>query len=237
MRWFGRRPDRSALAAAVPEGPVRTYLTTPPPDPTTPVGSLPALALDLETTGLDPATDHILAIGWVPLDDGAVTLAGARHTVVRTSREVGQSAAIHGLTDDAVAAGRPLTEVLEEMYAALAGRILLAHHAVIETGFLAAATQALWQVRPPFTTVDTMELQRRLTTTAWEPDPRPGSLRLWAARERYGLPVYRAHNALTDAISCAELYLAQTAELAAASSRPVTLAALGRSSPARPPAR
>ena len=42
-----------------------------------------------------------------------------------------------------------------------------------------------------------------------------GALRLWTARERRGLPVYRAHEALTDALACAELYLAQRAELAA----------------------
>ena len=42
-------------------------------------------------------------------------------------------------------------------------------------------------------------------------------MRLWTARERRGLPVYRAHEALTDALACAELYLAQRAELEAQS--------------------
>ena len=42
-----------------------------------------------------------------------------------------------------------------------------------------------------------------------------GQLRLWNARTRYGLPVYKAHNALTDAVATAELYLAQVAENAA----------------------
>lgn len=40
-----------------------------------------------------------------------------------------------------------------------------------------------------------------------------GSIRLWGARERWGLPVYKAHEALTDALACAELYLAQLTEL------------------------
>ena len=42
---------------------------------------------------------------------------------------------------------------------------------------------------------------------------RPGDLRLWRARKRYGLPVTKSHDALGDALACAELYLAQTAEL------------------------
>jgi DNA polymerase-3 subunit epsilon len=62
--------------------------------------------------------------------------------------------------------------------------------------------------------IDTLELEHRLVTTAWQPDPPAGALRLWAARERHGLPHTGAHHALTDAVACAELYLAQTAELA-----------------------
>ena len=42
-----------------------------------------------------------------------------------------------------------------------------------------------------------------------------GAMRLWTARERRALPAYRAHEALTDALACAELYLAQRAELQA----------------------
>ena len=46
---------------------------------------------------------------------------------------------------------------------------------------------------------------------------------MWAARGQYGLPRYAAHAALTDALACAELYLAQVAELQAATSKPRTL--------------
>ena len=40
-----------------------------------------------------------------------------------------------------------------------------------------------------------------------------GCLRLGASRQRYGLPVYSAHNALVDAVACAELFLAQLASM------------------------
>ena len=40
----------------------------------------------------------------------------------------------------------------------------------------------------------------------------PGDLRLFNLRERYHLPNYKAHNALSDAISTAELFLALAAE-------------------------
>ena len=39
------------------------------------------------------------------------------------------------------------------------------------------------------------------------------SLRLFNLRERYKLPAYKAHNALSDALSTAELFLALMADL------------------------
>ena len=54
------------------------------------------LAVDLETTGLDPQRDEILSIGMVPVDGLSIVLSGARHMVVRGARSVGQSAVVHG---------------------------------------------------------------------------------------------------------------------------------------------
>lgn len=225
-RTIRRDPDPAALAEQVPPGPLRTYLRTPPPPADTPADSLPMLTLDLETTGLDPGSDAILSYGWVPVDAGSITLAGARHILVRADRDVGASATIHGITDDELATGISPASALDDLFTALTGRVLLAHHARLEVGFVAAATERAYGIRPPFVVVDTMETERRIQTTPWVPEPRPGSLRLWAARERYRLPVYRAHNALADAQSCAELHLAQVAELAACSDRPPTLGSL-----------
>ena len=56
-------------------------------------------------------------------------------------------------------------------------------------------------------------LQFGLLSRGFDDEPPKGSLRLWTARGQYGLPHYPAHQALTDALACAELYLAQTAEL------------------------
>src|SRR5690606_16010952 len=121
-------------------------------------------------------------------------------------------------------AGLPLAEVLAELKRALEGRVLLAHHAPFELAFLEAAFRAVGErpVRTP--DVCTLELQRRLLTR--EGEIRPGSLRLWRSRARHGLPVTKAHDALGDALACAELYLAQAAELDAG--RPLRLADVRR---------
>ncbi len=134
---------------------------------------------------------------------------------------VGQSATIHGLTDDTVATGLDLAEALAELLAALRGRVLLAQHATIERDFLGAACRRVYGQPLPCVTVDTMALEHRLLDPNWGQELPQGSLRLGAARERHGLPRYRSHEALTDALACAELFLAQTSELGRG--RPLTL--------------
>lgn len=217
-RWRNWRRARRARAA--PSGPLRDLLVEPRPAPSTDAANLRLLAVDLETTGLDPTTDHIVAIGFIPVDGGSVIHAGARYLVVAPPAEVGESATVHGLTDDAVAAGVPLGEALPELLRALRGRVLLAHHAVIESGFLSSACRAVFGTGLTLPTVDTLQVQLDITGPTWG-EPRPGSLRLQAARDHFGLPRYPAHNALTDALACAELYLAQSAHLAAGG--PLTL--------------
>ena len=51
----------------------------------------------------------------------------------------------------------------------------------------------------------------------------PSCLRLDACRRRHGLPRYAAHRATTDAVACAELFLAQCAELESRRGRPLVL--------------
>lgn len=184
----------------------------------TPVEDLRLLAIDLETSGLSPAHDRILAVGWVPVDGTRIDLSGARRHLVRQD-EPGDAVTIHRLTHDDLETGRPLAEVLAELRTALEGRVLLAHHAPFDRGFLDAGYRSLGQPSLRGPDVCTLVLQRRLLTPRGE-IPR-GALRLWRARAHYGLPVARAHDALGDALACAELYLAQVAELRA--HRPVRL--------------
>ena len=185
------------------------------------------LVVDVETTGLDPRRDHVLEVGWVPVTSGEVVLSGVRGTLVRppTGVVVGESALTHGLTDDDLGAAPELADVLAELGAVLRGRVLVAHHAPIEIGFL---VDALCDGQPEggrLHVVDTMTLQRRLLVGG-NGEPPPGALRLDAARRRFGLPRYAAHRAAVDAIATAELLLAQVAEFGSRLVREPTLADL-----------
>lgn len=215
MALFSRSPQQQRdrlLRRGVPE-PLTALFRTPLPSPDTPAERLPLLAVDVETTGLDPSAERLLSIGWVPVDALAVHLGGAGQVVLASDAEVGQSATFHGITDDQVARGVPTEQALTRFLEALTGRVLLAHYATMEVEFIGRACERVWGVRPPFAVVDTMDLQYRLLTKGMHTEPPRGALRLWGARDQYGLPRYQAHEALTDALACAELFLAQVAEL------------------------
>lgn len=195
--------------------------------PATPFSGVDFLVVDVETTGLDPRRDYVLEVGWVPVARGEVVLGDVRGTAVRLPAgvHVGESAVLHGLTDDDLAAAPELTDVEGDLRVALQGKVLVAHHAPIEISFLDRALHDGFGDAAARFVVDTMTLQRRLIVRG-DGEPPPGSLRLDAARQRFGLPRYVAHRAATDAVATAELLLAQVAELGSRLGREPTLADL-----------
>ena len=202
---------RRLLRRAVP-GPLRDYLATPFPDPATDYRSVEFVALDLETTGLDPANDEILSIGLVALKAGRIDLGTAAHHLVSPERAIPErSATIHQITDDRAAQGDALADVLPQLLYRLAGRVLLGHHVRIEREFLDAACRRLYRMPFIVPVADTQALIRRWLERRNQPFSGP-DMRLHALRERYRLPRYKAHNALTDAVATAELFCAFVAK-------------------------
>lgn len=194
-----------------PPGPLRDYLATPFPKPGADYRGVSYLAIDLETSGLDPRRDEILSVGYVTLTGNRIDLGTACHRLVRAERAIPEaSAVIHQITDDQAAAGDPLESVLAELLTALAGKVMIAHHARVERGFIGAACRRLLGGHFTVPVVDTQAIAQR--TFERRHQPYKGSdLRLHALCERYNLPRNKAHNALSDALAAAELFLAQAA--------------------------
>jgi DNA polymerase-3 subunit epsilon len=208
---FGLDFQRKRLLKRVPQGPLHDYLTQPFPNRKMDYRDVEYVAMDLETTGLDPRKDHILSVGFVILRGIRIDLSTAEHILVRTNRDIPEaSAVIHQITDEQAATGLDIGQVMPHVLQVLRGRVMIAHHARIEAGFLSAVCDALYQSKAPIPTVDTQTValrlfhRRNITVAAKE-------LRLHSLRERYNLPRYPAHNALSDAISAGELFIAQAA--------------------------
>ncbi len=171
------------------------------------------VSLDFETTGLDPNQHHLLSYGSVEISRGAIRFGSAMHQFIRSKTSIPESSAvIHGITDDAARAGRPLKEVLPLLLEQLSGKLLLVHYSRIELGFLDAACRALYGSPFLIPTIDTLELAQRVLKLR-DYGVGPNQLRLFNLRDNYGLPRYSAHNALYDAITTAELFLVLAAEI------------------------
>lgn len=175
---------------------------------TRPWQTQPWLALDLETNGLNPASDNILAAGWVPIVVPRIRLFEADYRVVRGTDRLSQSAVIHQLSSRDIAAGQPLEAVLRPLAQSLHGAILVAHHASFDWQFLQRAFAKAAIDCQPLAILDTLTLEknRLARRRGWL---EPGELTLAACRERYDLPKSHQHHALSDAVACAELFLAQ----------------------------
>ncbi|WP_425061701.1 exonuclease domain-containing protein [Qipengyuania sp.] len=169
------------------------------------------LALDFELDGLRKDA-HLLQAGWVPFVGTTISLEEAHSVDIRSSAELDDTAVtIHGIGEQRAANGQRLRDVVPELIAMLAGRVMVAHGEAIERHALQRATRALYGVDIPIWGICTLLLEKHLK-------PRlvgSQAYRLGPSRHRYGLPEYRAHDALTDAIAAAELFQAQLSRLPA----------------------
>ncbi len=168
-------------------------------------------ALDLETGGLDPKRDPILAVGMVPIRAGIIQLGEAYRTLVRP-RDGGvidpASVAAHQLLWGDVAEAPPLEQVLPEVERRLGDGVLLVHQRAVDVTFLRREFKRTGLNWPSPRVVDTVDLLLRVGRQG---NPQISNdhlpLNLARARRHHGLPEYQAHDALTDAIATAELFL------------------------------
>ena len=203
---------RKRLLKKTPPGPLRAYLSVPFADPGGIVDEARFVALDLETTGIDPWQDELLSIGLVELEGTRIDLASAQRRLVRPTRGISEaSAVVHKITDDRAAHGLPVGEGVEWLLERLAGKVMIAHHAAMECGFVGACCERLFGGRFLIPVADTQWLARRTLERRGRPY-RAAELRLSTLREGYNLPRYRTHDALSDALAAAELFAAQVAE-------------------------
>lgn len=165
------------------------------------------VVLDTETTGLDwRGEDRVVEIGCVELVSRKLT-GRTYHVYLNPEREVGESARIHGLSDEFLADKPLYRHVADDFEAFVEGAELIIHNASFDTGFLNMEQDRLGRVRinalcPQV--VDTVKVAKEMF---------PGKkASLDALCERYAINnAHRTlHGALLDAQLLAEVYLAMT---------------------------
>jgi DNA polymerase-3 subunit epsilon len=210
----------AALAEAAHDPRLRAFYAAGAVAGDTPLAEVPMVAIDVETTGLDPARDEIVSIGLLPMTLERIASSASRYWVVRPRIELNpESVVIHAITHAQIEAAPDFGDIVDELLPALAGRVVVVHCRDIERSFLARTLAARIGEGIEFPVIDTMDLEARIHRAArpgffarlFGKRPAPVSIRLADSRTRYHLPRYRAHHALTDALATAELLQAQVA--------------------------
>jgi ATP-dependent DNA helicase DinG len=151
------------------------------------------VALDLETTGLDPQTAEILELGAVRFVAGEPKerFSALVRPAGPTPDEIVE---LTGITPVELERAPPLEALLPHFLEFLAEKRLVAHNAPFDWAFLeaAAARSALGEMPPRARWLDTLAIARALY-------PRLYSHKLEAVAGELGLPLSRLHRAAADA--------------------------------------
>ncbi len=183
-----RPPSYDLRLLEPPEGPLRAR----------PLREILYTAFDLETTGLSPKEDRILAIGAVHLLGDRVLKEEVFEALVNPGRPIPkESTRIHGLRDEDVQDKPFVAKVLPQFHRFQEETVLLAHNGAFDLAFLKEEGERLGLEFPGFF-LDTLLLGQFLF-----PEGRVG---LEALCERLGVPVLGRHTALGDALMTAEVF-------------------------------
>lgn len=192
------------------------------------VNALPEdfVALDLETTGLDPEWDSIIEIGMVRVRRGEV--AAEYSTLVNPGMEIDDFITdLTGITNDMLAAAPALPEVLPAARDFLGDDIILGHNVNFDINFIYDNCE--YQGLPPVSNgyIDTMRISRRVL-----PDLKHH--RLTDIVKALGVDHVQAHRAMGDCRATIDCYKALLARIDADMGRDDFAAALAGHSSVRP---
>ena len=169
-------------------------------------------AIDLETTGLDETRDEILAIGMVPIRRGVICYGERLASLVRPAEGQMPSrdgVGVHHILPAEVRDAPAFATLVGAIDARLREGVVLMHHAPIDLAFLSRAYRRVGRPWPRLHVVDTLDLFMRLYRQRhrFTPHPPPPRTTLSEARRDVELPPHEAHDALSDALATAELFL------------------------------
>lgn len=157
------------------------------------------VALDLETTGLDPRTDAILELAAIPFVEGRPQTGYVTH--VDPGRRIPpESSRVHGITDAMVSGAPSVERVLAELDAVLGDRMLVGHGIAFDLAVLARARRALGRGPLGNPALDTMRLAAALHPD-WE------HFGFDDVASRLGIGILGRHTAEGDARAAGELLL------------------------------
>lgn len=164
------------------------------------------VAFDLESTGLDPASDHVLSIALVPGEGRILRLRDRRVLIVRSDHH-GISDAIqhHGIRPADAAQGVPIREALDRLLRFVGPRPLVGYCPGFDRAMLDRPLRTCFGFGLPQRLIDVRHAYQR-----WQRHHAPGQpaiANLDAMARALGIPLFERHDALGDAVTAGLIHI------------------------------
>jgi DNA polymerase-3 subunit epsilon len=173
----------------------------------TPIDRVRFVALDSETTGLNPRTDRIITIGAVAMQDGEIVLEDSFGALLQIARNT-SAVTVHGVTRDESRRGLEEPEALERCLTYLRDGVIVGHHIGHDVATLNAGYERHWGFELLNRSLDTMDLTLHLERSgAFGDRPPIRQFTLDALCDLFGVIPHDRHTASGDAFITAQVFL------------------------------
>jgi len=173
----------------------------------TPIDEVRFVALDTETTGLDPRRDKIITIGAVAVRGGEILLDDSFEALLRIAYN-NSSVTVHGITRDEASEGMEESEAIKLFLDYLGDGVIVGHHIGHDIQALNCATERHFGFTLKNRSLDTMDLTLHLDDDgAFKDKPKPEGFSLDTLCDMFGVVPHDRHTAGGDAFITAQIFL------------------------------
>jgi len=177
-----------------------------------PLAECDFIVCDTELTGLNRKKDELISIGAVKITNLQIDLATMFHQFVRPEEMAPTLATlVHRITPEQLENAEPIENVLPKFVEYIHGSLLVGHHLMLDMHFLNKAAKKVLGGALSNPGVDTMRMAQGYNRVRLghyhEHNPREISYTLDDLGKEYGLPSFKPHDALEDALQTAYLFL------------------------------
>jgi DNA polymerase-3 subunit epsilon len=181
-------------------------------DQNKPLTEFDFVVLDTELTGLQVKKDEIVSIGAVGIRAMRIDIKNSFYFCVCPSGEVPKnSTLIHRITPSQASKAPPLEEALLAFLDYCGNSVIIGHNISLDMKIINRELKILFGGRLHNLCLDTMRLARAYQERHWAGSPEccntDISYNLKKLSQEYNLPLFEEHNALTDALQTAYLFL------------------------------
>lgn len=204
MSWLAALFPRPPALTAQQAERLAAWQALPAPRQDQPIQASRYVVVDVESSGLNTARDHLIAIGAIAVNNGHIPLRDSLEIVLQqTQASEKDNILIHGIGGTDQREGTPPVEALLSFLEYLGKDPLIAFHVAFDQAMINHAIRQFLGIKFEHAWVDLAYVAPALL-----PRIARSTRALDDWTERFRISNYARHNALADALATAELFLA-----------------------------